>query len=350
MLKVSVIMPVYNSDKYLEKSIRTVLEQSLEEFELILIDDGSSDRSGQICDQFAEKDKRVKVVHQKNRGLSAARNVGLRMAEGEYLAFADNDDECLPGFLEKNYAIAKKYDADMVKFGRESVVVDENDNVYGKDERNLKEAYYSRNQIIEQYFELRGRDIFSPVWDGLYRNSMVQDNHIEFPEELRYGEEDTVFCLKCVQVMNSLALNEGVYFKHYFRKKHSQSSKFHPLTLDKLIYSAKVEKEVLGSFGIKVDKCKYVLNNAKYQLIQILLQLYHHDCDYSIAKKRAYMKSLKKYDAFRFDLSNKEYKKLFSLDKKKTSIVWLYEHNCYMLLLGIGSIYKRIINYKLKKK
>lgn len=350
MIKISVIMPVYNSEKYLRKSIETVLNQSLKEMELILIDDGSSDRSGEICDEYAQGDERVKVVHQENKGLSAARNVGLKLVQGEYITFADNDDECLPGFLEKNYAIAKKYDADMVKFGRESVIVDKNDEVYGKSVRNLEEHYYTRKQILKNYFKLREQNIFSPVWDGLYRSTMVFDNHITFPEELRYGEEDTIFCLKCVEVMQSLATNSGVYFKHFFRKKHSQSSKFHELTLDKLISSAVVEKQVLNNLETEISKCDYVLNNAKYQLIEIFLQLYHPDCDYSMARKKEYLNKVRTYSEFQYDLKWDDYKILFKRDKKKTIMIWLFEHKYDTLLLAITKVYKKMIDKKLRKQ
>ena len=86
-------MPVYNSKKFLEKAICSVLNQSLKEIELILVDDGSSDGSSEICDEFAQKDNRVIVIHQKNKGICGARNIGLKNAQGDYIMFIDNDDE-----------------------------------------------------------------------------------------------------------------------------------------------------------------------------------------------------------------------------------------------------------------
>ena len=91
MVAISIIMPVYNSEKYIEKTINSILSQSYSNFELLLIDDGSKDESGMICDKYAAKDERVRVVHKKNEGICATRNVGLSMARGEYIAFCDND-------------------------------------------------------------------------------------------------------------------------------------------------------------------------------------------------------------------------------------------------------------------
>ena len=117
-IKISVIMPVYNSEKYLSATIESVLKQSLTEFELLLVDDGSKDNSGKICDQYAEKDNRVKVFHKQNGGICSARNKGLEEAEGEYIAFCDNDDLYLEGLLEDSYRLAKKNNADVVRYSR----------------------------------------------------------------------------------------------------------------------------------------------------------------------------------------------------------------------------------------
>ena len=117
MVKISVIMPVYNSEEYLEWAAESVLKQNLKEIELIMVDDGSKDKSGQICDILKAKDDRVKVIHQKNQGISAARNNGMKAAQGEYIAFIDNDDAYVEGFLDKIYEYARENDANILKYG-----------------------------------------------------------------------------------------------------------------------------------------------------------------------------------------------------------------------------------------
>ena len=92
MPKISIIVPVYNCEKYISNCINSVLEQSFKDFELILVDDGSSDRSFEICESFAKKDSRVRAIHQPNSGVSRARNIGLDEAKGEYIGFVDGDD------------------------------------------------------------------------------------------------------------------------------------------------------------------------------------------------------------------------------------------------------------------
>ena len=118
MIKVSVIMPVYNSGEYLQTAVDSILSQSLKDIELILVDDGSTDGSSEKCDEYAKKDKRVVVIHQRNGGICNARNAALKIARGEYIGFSDHDDEYVPGYLEHAYREAMEHDADLVKVGK----------------------------------------------------------------------------------------------------------------------------------------------------------------------------------------------------------------------------------------
>lgn len=118
---ISVIMPVYNVEKYLPESIESVLNQDHQNLELILIDDGSPDRSGQICDEYAAKDNRVRVIHQSNGGAAAAKNAGLRVATGTYLSFVDSDDYLQPNVFGYMLKVLQKNDADAVQFSFQDV-------------------------------------------------------------------------------------------------------------------------------------------------------------------------------------------------------------------------------------
>lgn len=114
MIKFSVIVPIYNVEKYIGKMIESLLQQTLKEIEIILVDDGSPDKSGEICDMYAANDCRIKVIHKKNGGVSAARNDGLKSATGEYVIFCDSDDWLPLDALEKMYQDGKQQDADIV--------------------------------------------------------------------------------------------------------------------------------------------------------------------------------------------------------------------------------------------
>ena len=114
MIKVSIIMPVYNSGKYLKTAVESILNQRLKEFELILVDDGSIDGSSERCDEYARKDERIVVIHQKNGGICAARNAALKVARGEFIAFSDHDDIWYPNKIEESLKILKEKNVDLV--------------------------------------------------------------------------------------------------------------------------------------------------------------------------------------------------------------------------------------------
>ena len=113
MSEISIIVPVYNVEKYLENCIESILNQTFKDFELILVDDGSTDNSGKICDIYEKKDSRIKVIHKNNGGLSSARNAGLDIACGKYVGFIDSDDSIHPRMYEILYDLIKKYESDI---------------------------------------------------------------------------------------------------------------------------------------------------------------------------------------------------------------------------------------------
>ena len=137
MPQISVIVPIYNVEAYLERCVDSILKQTFTDFELILVDDGSPDRCGEICDRYAETDQRIKVIHKENGGLSDARNAGIDIAEGAYLSFIDSDDWVLDTFLEVLYTEAKKNHADI------SVV-----NYHEEHEKERQEAKHVDDKIL----------------------------------------------------------------------------------------------------------------------------------------------------------------------------------------------------------
>ena len=111
---ISIIVPVYNVEKYVAECIESIIKQTYQNLEILLIDDGSTDNSGKICDKYAEKDKRIKIIHKENGGVSSARNLGLDLAQGEYIAFIDSDDFVSNKYIESLYSAIEHKDAEIV--------------------------------------------------------------------------------------------------------------------------------------------------------------------------------------------------------------------------------------------
>ena len=176
---ISVIVPVYNAEKYLRRCIDSVLAQTYADFELLLIDDGSKDKSGEICDEYAQKDARVRVFHKENGGVSSARNLGLDNAKGEWVTFVDSDDYIKSRFLES--AIINAH-SDLV-IG-DSLWLDANDKIVACD--NFSFTNLSKEEILEKYLY---SGAFTVPWGKLYSHSIIANYSIRFNTELRFAED-----------------------------------------------------------------------------------------------------------------------------------------------------------------
>ena len=129
MVKVTVVIPVYNVEKYLKKCVDSVITQNFNDFEIILVDDGSTDNSGVLCDDYASKYEFISVIHQENKGLGGARNTGIEAANGEYILFLDSDDFLAPDCLKICCEKAEQYNCDMVAFKQQAIFEDGNSGV-----------------------------------------------------------------------------------------------------------------------------------------------------------------------------------------------------------------------------
>ena len=186
---ISVVVPVYNVEKRLSICVDSVLQQTFSDFELILIDDGSADRSGQICDAYAQADARVQVVHQANAGVSAARNQGLELAKGTYIMFVDSDDEIDSKFLECAYQDITEKKADLYVSG---LVMEQFVNGEKVDETvyraNGAKSYSQKTLLEGMNVEYPQICICGPCCK-LYHKKLLQG--VRFEPGMKFGEENT---------------------------------------------------------------------------------------------------------------------------------------------------------------
>ena len=204
MPKVSVIVPVYNVEKYVEKCLKSLVNQTMQEIEIIVVDDGSKDGSKSIVDNYIKKyPDKIKYLYKENGGLSSARNFGIPYANGEYIAFLDSDDYVEPTMYEEMYNLAKKEDADMV----ECDFIWEYPN---KQKYDYGVVYNGKKGAIE-----KARVV---AWNKLIKREIIESEKIEFPFGLRY--EDVEFFYKLVPSLNKIAFMKK-YFIHYVQRENS---------------------------------------------------------------------------------------------------------------------------------
>lgn len=207
---ISVIVPIYRVEKFLPQCIESVLNQTFTDFELILVDDGSPDRCPAICDEAAERDARVRVIHQANAGLSAARNAGIEAAHGAWLSFVDSDDYIAPHFCEKLYQTAQRTNADCVMCSVQNV--DESGKLIDSALMRMADEVKTGREVLRKI----GRDDVTPyltAWNKLYRRKLF--NTLRYPAG-RQNEDVFVFAELFCQVQRAVCVAEPLYF---YRKR-----------------------------------------------------------------------------------------------------------------------------------
>lgn len=290
-VKISVIIPVYNVEKYLPTCINSILNQSFKEFEIICIDDNSTDSSNQILSYFTHKDNRIKIIkNSTNLGPGYSRNIAITLAKGEYIQFLDSDDWLDQNSLEETYNEAKKYDAD--------VLIYKLINFDDEKEEFFKSEYYSMDNLniiydkVMNYKEIGDEIIFnipnSPC-NKIFKKSFLIKNTIYFPESLIH--EDNPFFFRTMYESDSIVFKD----KYYYNRRRRQNS----ITTNKdikLLSTIKIAEIVLNNF-IDQNLYDYSKEHLLNYLVSIMIKKYYYIDNES---KEKYFNSMKK-KIYKFD-------------------------------------------------
>lgn len=345
-IQVSVIMPVYNSQEYLETAIRSVLNQDMDEMELLLVDDGSTDESGKICDKFQNNEK-VRVFHKENEGICATRNFAVDQAEGEYLVFIDNDDELSEHVLKENYMLAKKYDADVVKYG--CSIEESFENGYVEKRKNVfkKLRIFSQDEA-SGYYEIAEKErYFSYIWNGMYRRTWWMENNLKFNTAIKCGFEDRVLNYEIFRLARRQVLNPHIGYRYFQRYEHSTFKKFNRNLLYSGLLSAEAEYRLFRFLRKSKDFRADWNKRSAECLIEFLMLLCRKDNDMSPSEIADFMKKLKKSKAFQ-DVQKRGADRNLPLTKK--GVVRLFVKGNYGALLMISRVYAKFIFMKKRMK
>ena len=291
---VSVIVPVYKTEKYLSQCVDSILGQTLHDIELILVDDGSPDGCPQICDDYAKRDSRVKVIHKINGGLGYARNSGLEVAEGEYVTFADSDDCLSFDAYRSAYAAAKASDLDYVRY--EPELFNDGDTVDLMKKWNDSPMVIGKEEIpelVKGLFGLIPKNDPLPFRVGgsacmaLFRRRIIQDNELKFRSEREIISEDNIFTMNFLMHSSKVGyLPSRYYFYRQTANSLTHTERFD--RIEKLIdYSSLVESEMnlygFGEVSVKAATCAFV-NDSRRAVKQIF------DSGISLGDKRFWFK------------------------------------------------------------
>lgn len=349
MPTVSVIIPVYRSVDVLENAVQSVLCQSFEDYELLLIEDGSPDGSLDLCRRLAAKDARIRVYHKENGGICSARNFGMRHATGKYIAFLDHDDEYLPGYLSDNIRLLEEYQADVVKFERvkEKHMLDGTVTVlHGSRIRNMpgmKDGVvcYRGTQIAERFPAIREAAKTMYIWDGIYRGDFLRQNQLAFDESFRFGHEDMMLNLEILSAAQSMVFHAGEYYKHKYRESTSTSATFDGVRVADSVRTAKRESQLLADWGYPAEQILYSYMNALFVTMNILC-LPGADCPKK--EKNELLEYFRKETIAQMTALPTAVKKLFRMKKLHGILAWLFMKRQYAICLLAFRLYFRLTN------
>lgn len=234
---ISIIVPVYNGEDHLDRCVRSILAQTYKDFELLLVDDGSTDGSGALCDAWAAKDSRVRVFHQENAGVSAARNAGLDAATGEYIGFVDADDYIDEATYE--IAVAAMGGCDMVMWDAVTVWEDGS-----REEDTIPLLESSRVLTRQDWTPALLRLMAGAVWRCLYRAELLRD--VRFPVGIKLSE-DRLFNLQAMGMARSLQyLKQGVYFR--YMRPGSAVNRYHADLMEKNRLACQLAMQIIREY------------------------------------------------------------------------------------------------------
>lgn len=238
---ISVIVPVYNVEKYLKRCLESIVNQTYKDLEIILVDDGSTDSSLQICEEYAEIDKRIKTIHQENNGAASARNTGIENSTGEYIAFVDSDDYIELNMYERMMMINDKYSCDIIMCD----CLKENKNNKTVFTHNIRQGYYDKKMLYDEYFPtlLMTNSVDYPPtisnWVCLFKRKLIINNHLKYKEGMRFSE-DLLFGSQAMYYAESFYYMKNECFYHYIMNESSVTHTYYEdkWKLMKLLYSS----------------------------------------------------------------------------------------------------------------
>lgn len=250
---ISVVIPIYNTEKYLERCIDSVCEQTYNNLEIILINDGSTDKTEEICLKFSEKDNRIKYFYKKNEGVSIARNMGIKEATGKFLYFLDSDDWIEKNCIEELYKNISNYELSFC--------------LHSKNKKSNFEFVINKKEFLENLFYPSKYEYQGYIWNKLFEVEIIKKNKIFFEEKIKYNE-DRLFVFKYIQKMKTnIKFVDKILYHYEYREESAMNREFNEKMLTEFeAFEKMIECADKDSRIIKKIKCE-IFNTSIYRYI-----------------------------------------------------------------------------------
>ncbi len=336
MAEVSIIVPVYQVENYIRQCVDSILAQTFTDFELILVDDGSKDQSGQICDEYAGRDRRVKVIHQKNSGVAIARNQGITCAKGSYLCFVDGDDWLEDKMIAKCVSFMKENDADVLRHGHTMELWKE-EKCVNEEKRNAPDFtdILTHDQIagvMEQFWP----NCSNYVWNYFFKREAI--GNIRFPE-IRISE-DHIFVLKVLENCKKICfLSDNSY--HYCMRMGSSANRWQETGISCQLEMVRACHHFMNSFGIEPERKKILMSNIIVNAYSYIIYLLCFPaCKWNVREKLVKIREVRKKLEVDKYISHPVSLGLSRGDKIKQQLIFWRQEK---LLVLFGPVFMRVV-------
>ena len=335
-MKVSIIVPVYNCEKYLKKCIESIINQTYKDLELILIDDGSKDKSYDISLEYKKKYKNIIVLKQNNKGSGSARNYGIEKATGKYLMFCDSDDFFFFFTVESFIKETLKEDYDLVISGYNNFKYYNDKVVICKENNAMEDIIKTKEQVRKSYIELHEKCLNQAPWGKLYKRSIVIENKVRFKDYKRC--QDIIFNLQYYEHVENIKIIKDKLYNYQTPEGNAYISKFPPNMIEIRKEIDRIITETLKKWNVYDKKTEKYLN--KILVTDILVYL--NNWNFNKEKKREYINNLLKDEKVIKVLKEKGY------GKKKDILCTIVNTKNYFFIEAINFFIALLQNISLK--
>lgn len=340
----SIIMPIYNAATFLRESVNSIVSQDFDDYECLLIDDGSKDDSLQIMRELAEQYSQIRIFSHENHGPAYTRNVGIGKAQGEYLLFIDSDDCYVPGTLRRLHEQLSENHPDVLCFGYEEVEKKEEEICQGRQYAISEVTAYNTKEEVEKngIDILEKRVLVSSTCNKAYARDMLVKNKLRLPENI-YLAEDLSFNISVLEYAESYLFVPEVYYRYIHRNETSIIKRFKKDKYDQLMLCHEKRNAFLQKYRVLGDQCEILMQMDYIRIcFSCFMDLFLQDCTLQRKQKLDFVEKLMKKTPFHFSFSKMKFlswkEKIIYLifSMKNKHLLYATSAACYALKFRMG--------------
>ena len=326
---VSVIVPAYNVERFLPRCVESLLKQSYSNLDIVIVDDGSTDKTGDIAESYAEKYENIRCIHKENGGLSDARNVGLKYSKGEYIVFFDSDDWVESNVIEDNLRCLIQNNVKVVVWGYYADFVNESETVIKSVQVACKDMLCMKNYNSQSLLEKNVLGLLGYAWNKMYSIEFLKEGKFTFQKGLSLVE-DIVFNVPVLLVAGQIYFNSNVYTHYMQRGRVTLGNRYYDNFLELKLLACNKRKELLLGFGLDRRISEKVLwENYFYSYVSTIRMINRQENIDENKKRKMTKLIVNKW------LESSEKRKIGVVSMKTIGLYWLFRLHCFRVLLKV---------------